>query len=375
LHVLRHLDREEIQMDFCVQYAEPYDYDEEVISLGSKVLPCLDPYKPWRFGPAFGRLLAEHGPYDIVHCHLHHYSGFPLWLSHRSGVPIRVAHTHNDTSARQAQASLARRGYYRTTEYLVNKYATHGLACSGLAAASLYGPAWKEDGRFAVLNYGSDLSGFQVPADRKAARDEFGIPHDAFVVGHVGVFKHQKNHQFVIQVGAELIRRDPSIHLLLVGEGELRPQIEAWVAETGVGDQIHLAGLRGDVPRLMRDAMDVFFFPSHHEGLGLVMVEAQAAGLPCIYSDTVPEEADVIGSLLHRISLDQDAAHWADRILAQRHVAGQISPEEAFALVEDSDFNIINASKNLANLYRTWHAEAQGHSPNAAHAEAHRLSS
>jgi glycosyltransferase involved in cell wall biosynthesis len=138
---------------------------------------------------------------------------------------------------------------------------------------------------------------------------------------------------------------------LLIGDGSLRSDIEQKVVQMGLSDRVTFAGNRSDVPRLMLKAVDVFLFPSLHEGLGLVLIEAQAAGLPCIFSDVVPEEADLVRPLLQRISLSKSASIWAEAVRSAKSDASAISQRDALAVVENTPFNIAASVKKLTEVY------------------------
>jgi glycosyltransferase involved in cell wall biosynthesis len=360
MHVLRHIERDRFQMDFVVHTTESCAYDEEIHALGSKIIPCLHPSQPLLYARNLHRILRAYGPYDIVHSHVHHYSGYVLRLARRAGVPTAIAHSHNDISSLQAQAGWFRRLYLALTASWVARYATLGLACSGKAAASLFGANWQTHTHRLVLPYGIDLTRFQDAVAKDTVRAELHIPADAFVIGHVGRFDEQKNHSFLLEIAAELVKKEPKTRLLLVGDGSLHSEIAAKVQQLGLSENVIFAGIRSDVPRLMLGAMDVFLFPSLYEGLGLVLVEAQAAGLPCIFSDVVPQEADIVKPLVKRISLSQSALKWAKEILQQRDAISTINQSEALALVKNSPFNIENSVKQLEKIYyqdlRNWHS-------------------
>jgi glycosyltransferase involved in cell wall biosynthesis len=352
MHILRHIDRDRFQMDFLVHTNQPCAYDDEILALGSKIISCLHPKtRPWLYAHNFKRILSDYGPYDIVHSHEHHFSGYVLRIAKKAGVPVRIAHSHNDTSLVEKKARFLRRLYLGLTEWLICRNATRGIGCSRNAAADLFGPNWEKDYRWQLLHCGIDLTPFQNPVDRVTVRSELGIPASAFVVGHVGRFDPQKNHMFLLEILTEVAKREPRMHLLLIGVGSLHSVIEQKVIQLGLTDRVIFAGSRPDVPRLMRGAMDVFLFPSLYEGLGIVLVEAQAAGLPCIFSDVVPEEADVVKPLVRRISLLQPASVWAEAILTTQGNALAFSQTEALAIIENSSFNIEIGVKNLAEMY------------------------
>ena len=133
---------------------------------------------------------------------------------------------------------------------------------------------------------------------------------DVPLIGHVGRFTRQKNHQFLIEVFASLLQKIPTAHLVLVGDGLLRPEIEALIKAKGIHSNVHLLGVREDVPEIM-GALDLFLFPSFYEGLGIVLVEAQAAGVPCLVANTVPEDVQIVPELLKFEPLDAGADYWA----------------------------------------------------------------
>jgi glycosyltransferase involved in cell wall biosynthesis len=348
MHVLHNIDRERFQLDFLVHTTNSCAYDEEIRALGSEIIPCLSPSCPWQYAKNFKRILREYGPYDVVHSHVHHFSGFVLFLARRAGVPIRITHSHNDTSLNDSGSCMLRKGYLKIMKHLIKREATCGLACSRQAAVALYGEDWQENLRWQVLYCGIELEPFRQSVDCDEVRREFGIPMDAFVLGHVGGFREQKNHTFLIDIAAEVAKQDHSMRLLLVGDGPLRRKIENKVIRLRLTDKIIFAGLRHDVARIMRGAMNMFVMPSLHEGLPVVGIEAQAAGLPLVISDTITDELDVSGSLVRRVSLDSSLAVWC-RTIAEFKNNLLIRPIES--MIEDSIFDI---HKSIQLLHRHW---------------------
>ena len=349
LHVLRTLDRQQIQADFLVHTDTPGAYDAAFKALGCRIWTCpIDRTRPWRYARQFKQILRQGGPYDIVHSHVHHFSGFTLWLTQQVQVPVRIAHSHNDTSPLSKSDSVLRRLYRALSQRWIRAYATHGLAASREAARDLFGSQWQEDGRWQLLYYGVDLTPFAEAKD-PSARSELGIAADAFVMGHVGRFERQKNHRFLVNLAAEVFRREPRACLLLVGDGPLRSEIEQLVAQHGLQDRIRFVGLRPDVPRLMQ-VMDVFVLPSFFEGLPLVGIEAQTAGLSLVLSDTITPELDAVPEKICRISLQQPVSVWAEAVLAAAALEASQSP---LATLESSAFNIDESARQLEIVYRS----------------------
>jgi glycosyltransferase involved in cell wall biosynthesis len=170
------------------------------------------------------------------------------------------------------------------------------------------------------------------------------------VVGHVGRFESPKNHRFLLEVFGEIQKRIPNVHLLLVGDGPLRAQIEAKSDAMGLSGKLHLVGIRTDVARLMRGGMDVFVFPSLSEGLPIAVIEAQAAGLGCIVSDAVTGEARVLCDRFTQLSLSKRPEEWAaTAVEALRR--GKTEASSALQAVAQSDFCIQRSIPTLSNLY------------------------
>jgi len=349
MHVWRHIDRTKFQFDFCYTKPQPGAYAPEIQALGGRMVACrLNQRNPFGFARRFRALLRE-GQYSVVHSHVHHFSGFVIRLAHRAGVPMRIAHSHNTSDGK---ASTPPRLLYRALmSHWIRKYATYGLAASAPAAAALFGPDWQSDPRFRVLYCGIDLEPFRQEVSREAVRQELGIPKDAPVVGHVGRFTPQKNHAFLLQIAAEVVKMRPDVRFLLVGDGPLRPQIEARARELGIAGNAIFTGVRSDVPRLMLGAMDAFIFPSLWEGLGLVVVEAQAAGLPCIVSEWVPAEATVLPEGVERVPLSGGQGQWV-LALVQALEHRELDRGASTDLVAASAFSIVRSAHALEELYR-----------------------
>jgi glycosyltransferase involved in cell wall biosynthesis len=357
MHVLRNLNREQIQVDFLVQIETPSAYDAEVEALGCRIWRCpIDGTAPCRYVQQFKEILRQ-GSYHIVHSHVHFFSGVTLRTAHQMKVPIRIAHSHVDTSPVSHQAGWLRRQYLRLTQHWIDQYATVGLAASQEAAQDLFGSDWEKDERWQILYYGVDLNPFQTTHNGAAIRAELGIPEDAFVLGHAGRFDPQKNHRFLLEIAAEVYARNPKTYLIMIGDGSLRSDIEALAAQSPLKDRILFAGVRPDVPQLMSSVMDIFLLPSFYEGLPLVGIEAQAAGLRLVLSDSITPELDAVPTLINRVSLDQPASVWAETILAARShplaspLANPINP--ALLALQSSAFNITQSVTQLESVYHT----------------------
>jgi glycosyltransferase involved in cell wall biosynthesis len=314
LRSLRHIDRTRYHFDFLVHTEKPCAYDDEARSLGARIFPCLSPPKPVQYARNFFRILREHGPYDCVHSHVHHFSGYVLTLARLGGVGKRIAHSRTDTRALESSATLRRSLYLASMKALLRMNATAGLAVSRKAAESLFGKDWGSDIRWQVCYSGIELDAYTRSVDRVEIRKELQIAPDAFVIGHVGRFVKEKNHLFLLEIAKRVFAQRPNACFVLVGDGPLKEEMRTRVEQAGLMKQILFLGLRDDIPRLMA-MMDGFIFPSLYEGLPVVLLEAQAAGLPCVISDSITDETDIVAGLVRRLSLSDPVSVWADAIL------------------------------------------------------------
>jgi glycosyltransferase involved in cell wall biosynthesis len=360
MNVLRHDPawRERFQLDFLVHESRAGELDDEIRDLGGRIIVAPYPRHPVRYPAALAAALrSAPAPHDIVHSHVGFFSGWVLALATALGARGRVAHSHNDFS--REQPSPRRALYQRAMRAAVHASATCGLGCSVPACASLFGPDWQARGKYEVLHYGYDFGRLAgIDADLRAAtRRSLGLHERDFVIGHIGHFQRQKNHDFIVELAAAGRAHGRDHRFVLVGEGALRPAVEQAIAGRGLGDRFVLTGLRSDIPALL-STFDMMILPSRWEGLGIVVLEAQAAGVPCLLSDRVPEEATVIESLITRRALDVQA--WLDvidQIAARRIAAGQsaagpaLSRAECLAAMRASRFSIARNVDRLAAIY------------------------
>jgi glycosyltransferase involved in cell wall biosynthesis len=353
LHVLRHIDRRRSPMDALVLNHRPSMMEAELGSLGCRVFGCPGHRRPWVLRRRMMNILKEHGPYDIVHSHIHHFDGAIVRVAADCGIPVRIAHSRNDTRVVERDVGPLRRTYTRWMKRWIRDFATHKIAISVSAAEDLFGPDWKAAG-CTIIHSGRDLSPFTQCEPGDGVRQSLGLPEDAVVLGHVGHFHWRKNHGLVVDVAEAVFRREPRARLLLVGGGKGEGGIRARVAAMGIADRVVFAGPRDDVLRLMQNAMDVFLFPSHYEGLGVAAVEAQAAGLPCVIGAHLPSEIDIVPELVQRLPLTVPAEQWASAVLGARRAP---DPKAALEAVLNTDFNIERSVDKLAQVYEAARAE------------------
>lgn len=340
----------DVSFAVMVHRDDPGAYDNDLERLAVPIYPNTDCDNAWAYIRSFARILREAGPFDVVHSHVHHFSGLVLAVAAYHGIPMRIAHSHNDTAIEDATRRVGRRFYLALMRRAINRFSTHGFACSELAAVSLFGDGWRSERRWRLLHCGIDLAPFQADPDPAGVRAEFLLPPESKLLIHVGRFDEQKNHRFLLEVFAEVARLDGSIYLLLVGAGSLEPDIRSRAAAAGIGDRIVFCGTRSDVPRLLA-ASNVFVFPSTHEGLPLACLEAQAAGIQVVVSDRVTEEVLVDPRLAIRLSLNSPG-DWVTQL--RERVVVPPRRELALQLLTHSPFDITESARSLFQAYRDW---------------------
>ena len=352
LHALRHVDRKRVAMDFLVYDDRPGAYDLEFREGGANIFSHRKHRNPLRHFLTLRTLFRNRRAYDVIHTHVDFLGGLLAFYARALGVPVRITHSHSDTRGVIRIGSLSRRIYAGLMKMLVRRFSTAGFGVSGAAAASLFGESWQSDSRWRVHSACVDLQRFHEYYERSALRAELGIPEGSLVFGHVGRFVGEKNHQFIIRIAEVLAAKERRARFLLVGGGPNQQKVEELIRDTGLSDRFITLPPRDDIPRLMKGVFDFFLFPSQSEGLGLALVEAQAAGLRCFASTAVPPEAIVIPSLVKQLPLSAGPEFWADAILQQIDRPSPVTQEEALGRVEKV-FDIRRNAEQLVEFYQT----------------------
>lgn len=354
-YIMRHINTEKYKIDVLV-HDNKNDFIDEFAQYNTNIIYCPFKHNPFTYAKNLINYFHQYGPYDVVHSHLSS-AGLHLFLAHHAGIPVRIAHCHTNDLLELRYSHPLRHYKLKVMQFLTRKYATAGFAISE-QAMQRYGPHWQADPRWQVFSCGIDLAPFAEKADAKELREALGIPKDAFVVGHVGRFDPLKNHAFILKITKRLLERQPMLRLVLVGDGPLLPAARKQAEHLGIRDHVIFAGLRRDVPKLMKGAMDVFLLPSLSEGLPLVLMETQAAGLPAVVTDTITPEIEVISPLITRVSLQSPLDDWCDAVMASFQQKKSIDHNEISHLMELSKFNIKNSSNILLSLYEKYLTES-----------------
>lgn len=264
-----------------------------------------------------------------------------LKFAKAAGVPVRIIHSHSTGNQQSVDRymNIFHRISEKNSRRNLEKYATHLFACSKSAGD------WMYNGRtYEIIRNGIQLSRFQYSETLRARlRHQYELDNGT-LVGVIGRLSPEKNLKFAIKVMKEVLERDKNAQGVFLGDGELRESVKQWAVDSGIENRIKLIGAVDNVHEWM-SAIDCLLMPSLFEGLPFVLVEAQAAGLPCVVSAAVSNEANITGTVRY-ISLDQSPQKWADEVLA---VCGQRYMDTANVL-KKAGYSMEQTAKHVGNI-------------------------
>lgn len=351
MDLYRHVDRTKVQFDFAVHSAERKHFDDEIESLGGRIyrLPRFKVYNWIAYRKAWKRLFAEHQEYVCVHGHMTSTAAIYLPIAKKAGVLRTVAHARSagvDSGPKGVLTRLLRKNLWKRTDFC--------FACSALAGEAVFGKKACSKGTVHVIPNAIALKKFAYdPAMRGSMRKQLGLT-DRFVVGHVGRFNPMKNHAFLLDVFAAVCEKRQDAELLLLGEGSGMEAAKQKAKELGISQKVHFMGNRANAEDYYQ-AMDVFVFPSLYEGMPGTILEAQAAGLPCLMADTITREAAVT-ELVEVMSLDKPIREWADWALAHAAETARCPETEALRCgrleeLQRAGFDVVDQARKMTAFY------------------------
>lgn len=343
-----------IQMDVVGYGNNPNGYDSFFAEHGSQLfMTGTEKATPNFPVHVLERIIDENGPYDILHCN--RAAGRIQWLAigKKKGIPVRIYHLHNPYYPQRNWLAI---GIAHLKKFWIKRYLTHAFFASEDAKKSFLGkgtfvPDWAY-----TVNNPTDFEQFRSTKKREEIRKELGISEKMFVFGNVARLTKEKNHSFLLNVFSVVHSRQKNSCLLLIGDGKLRSSLEQQAKRLGISEKVRFLGFRKDTPDLLA-TMDVFVFPSLFEGLGISLLEAQAAGLPSVISENVPKEATIIEPLVTRLPLSASVERWADAVLAAGAAGtspaanGMPTRQEAYEQMLACRYSLPVASKAITELY------------------------
>ena len=352
MNYYRHINRDKVQFDFVCNKQKPGAYDKEATDMGARIFhsPGLHPLHYPQYIRFFKQLVEQHSEYRVLEVHNGALGLYALNSAKRSGIPARIYHAHGQGLNLDYKIALK-----WVCKKLLRFNMTHHFTCGLKAGEYYFGKAVMERGDYVLVRNAIDVERFVFSLDiRERLRAENGL-EDKHVIGHVGRFMHQKNHVFLIEVFAQIAKRDEKAILVLLGDGELQEKIKGRAKVLGVSDKVVMMGNVGNANEWYQ-AFDLFILPSHWEGLPVVGVEAQAAGLPCIFSSSITKEVQLTDKA-NFIDLSAGAEQWAS--LALELLSSKRERNNMREAIKNKGYDIRFEAKKLEALYLKIYAEVE----------------
>ncbi len=355
MNLYRNIDRSQIQFDFLVHYEEPGEYDEEIRRLGGKiyVMPKTTFRNFFQYKKALNKFFEEHTEYLVIHGHLQSTAFIYHKIAKKYGVRCAVTHAHNN-GVEFTLKGIASFFTSRMSQRITDEF----WGCSMEACRFFFPRAVRRGKRMRILLNGIEVERFHFQEEiREKKRKELGITNQ-LVIGHVGRFAKQKNQRFLIDIFQEIQEKEKNSLLLLIGKGPDEEKIREKVRKSGLEDKVLFLGARDDVNEVMM-AMDVFVLPSLFEGFGIVLVEAQASGLPCFCTEGKIPSTTNITNAYYPLPLEEGAGYWASEILADRDEDDE-RRDDKYELVGIRGFDIKKIAREVEKQYTQFHRKANG---------------
>lgn len=343
MNYFRAIDRSKVTFDFLVHRREKGAYEDEIERLGGRIfrLPALNALNMFSYNKAVSRFFDTHPEYRMVHGHCSELGYFIYRQAHKRGFEFIAAHAHNSPAGFDLKMP-----FRNMLKHLMRPHLTHYFTCGQESARWLFGHKLAKKAIFLPNAIDARLFSFDS-AKREEVRLQQGW-NQRFVVGNISRFSPQKNHTFLIDVFVEILRREPSALLVLVGSGgSLKERIKEKAERLGIGDNVRFMGIRSDIPELLQ-GMDVFVFPSFFEGLGIAQLEAQATGIRVINSTAIPQEGIIIPEIVDLLALSLSAHEWAEKTLqaTKKH-----QRKDRYEEIAQSGFDIHKNALWLQEIY------------------------
>ncbi|MGM0302302.1 hypothetical protein IGI66_001920 [Enterococcus sp. AZ048] len=343
MNLYRRIDRDKFQFDFLIydDFEEVQNYHDEIKQLGGRIFVVTNPKRNIiKYLIQVNRLLKKEN-FDIAHNEVFFGGGINLWLAKKNIIKQRIAHSHatEDGKSQNFLMNILR----RFLSYLLLSNATDFLAVSKEAGESLF-----KRHPFELIHNGIDLNIYENDSSkREEKRSDLGISLNSFVIGNIGRLERQKNQEYLLDIFSLILKRYPDSYLLIIGEGSLRRELEKKIYAMKIENRVKLLGERKDIPDLLK-TMDVFVMTSLYEGLPMVGLEAQAAGLKLVLADTISKDTKVTKNVCF-VSLEKNIEQWVDNIIEP--------PFMNEMTVELQNYDVSYTTKQMEKIYNREYEE------------------
>ncbi len=351
MNLYRNLDRESFQFDFLYFTDMQCDYDEEILELGGKIYR-IPPNSTNRVSrilnryAKFNALLKSLPSHQIVHSHINLNGAIFLVLAYFRKKKLRVSHSHISRGSKAIVPSVYRFITRRLIKWCANVY----MACGEAAGAYLYPSV--PPGRVVVFPNSIDISKFQEQAEfSNKLREELNIDPETKIITQIGRFTFQKNFEFTVEFAEYLRNLGENVHFVLLGTGPLETKLKEMIRTKGLEPYFTFYGISSEIPKILHSS-DVFFMPSNLEGFPVVLVEAQACGIPCVISTNISEEVDMGLELISFVDLKASHNVWQNALNTAFKAKRKDWPEIKKKM-QARNFDAADSVKKLQELYAT----------------------
>ena len=334
MNIYRNINRDNLQFDFIVHEHREVSFDEEILAMGGKIYYVTRKSVSPRKNFVEIKKVVKQGPYSIVFRHTDTATvAVDLLACKLGGAKRRIAHSHSTSTSNKKMHLLF--------QPMLNWVCTDYFACSKAAGKWLYGNKKK----FEIIWNGIDIGKFSYNMEKRSQIRQDENLGDCLVLGHIGNYMPVKNHKFMIDLFANIHAINANTKLMLVGDGSLRLEMEQQIKGYKLEDCVILTGVRNDTDCLLQ-AMDLFLFTSFYEGMPIALVEAQAAGLPCLISDVITDDV-IVTDLVCKKSLEDEIASWAQEALK---LIEHTTRTDTSGFIEKGGFNVEDLAKRYQRI-------------------------
>ncbi|NHC43620.1 glycosyltransferase family 1 protein [Bacillus sp. MM2020_1] len=347
MNLYRNIDRDKIQFDFLCLSPGEFDFTNEIRSLGGRIFTVNTSVKksPLVSILKIVEIIKKSGPFVAVHAHS--LPSLIVTISRLLGINRRISHVHSTYS--EKKMNLFRKTYMGISRKLIWINATNLAACSQAAGIYFYGKGFEQSVKCNVIPNAIDIRPY-LNLNKEDLKEikELGISENTIVLGHIGSYRPVKNHDFLIKFASFLKNNNVEFKMLLVGNGNLFKEIKNSVRENDLENEVLLLGIRSDVPALL-NLFDVLLMPSLFEGIPVTVVEAQAAGTPCVISNNITREVDMGCGLVEYVNIKDDYNVWLNSM--KQSLNKKIDKKTIFECINKRGYDVSDSKKIIYKLY------------------------
>lgn len=341
-NIYKNINRDKVQFDFICRHKNAA-FEKELKVMGSKIyhIPSYS-NNPIKYYISLKKIITNNN-YNIVHIHKNSAANIlPFVICSKLKVKTVIAHSHNTASNYGIVTDMLHK---INRSYMINNI-TDAFACSNIAGKWLFGEKYLMSNKVPIIHNGVDTNTIKFNKNvRYEVRHELGV-QGKFVIGHIGRFVEQKNHHFLIDIFSQIYKENKDSILILIGNGPLEDEIKSKVKNLNLEHSVLFLGERYDVERLYQ-AMDIFLLPSLYEGLPVVGIEAQAAGVRCVFSNSITREVRITKEV-DFIDINLPDKYWAERVLSYINTCNHKNTKN---IIIKNGYDIKSVAKRLENFY------------------------